>query len=318
MQIITSDTRAASLALNDQFPFRQVGIAGRAGLNAGLYVGRHSLAAGAVIIPIRGSHLRGGLRLFAFLLIMLVATPFLFVGLYIRNEDRRAALVRFFYGILRRAIGLRLVVTGTPTEAMPAIYVSNHLSYLDIPVLGSLLKASFISRGDVAGWPVIGFLSKLQRTIFTSRSRNTAVAEAKTIRARLEAGDRLLMFPEGSSADGNHLLPFKSTFFAVAAPIIKNGIEQQIVVQPISLTLTELGDLPIGRHQRPFYAWFGDMDFAPHFWQALQLPGFTIEVRFHAPTTLAQAGDRKALCAYCEREIMAGVDEGLSGRPKRL
>lgn len=269
-------------------------------------------------MPVRGGHIRGALRLVAFLLVMLVATPFLFACLYIGSEDSRAAVVRFFYGILRRAIGLRLVVTGAPTEAQPALYVSNHLSYLDIPVLGSLLKASFISRGDVAGWPVIGFLSKLQRTIFTSRSRATAVAEARQIRARLEAGDRLLMFPEGSSGDGNRLLPFKSTFFAVAAPILKpDGTEQQITVQPVSLALTELGDLPIGRHQRPFYAWFGDMDFAPHFWQALQLPGFTIEVRFHPPTTLAAAGDRKAICTYCEREIAHGMDEGLSGRPHR-
>lgn len=265
-------------------------------------------------MKIRFGHLRAVVKLLGLLGVFALGSIAYLISEHL-SEERRAGIVRRSTAMARRVVGIRIKVIGRPVKDSPAIYVANHLSYLDIPVLGSVLKASFISRADVGGWPVIGWFAKHQRTIFTSRTKQGAMGEAKIIRERLEAGDRLLMFPEGTSGEGLRLLPFKSTFFAAAAPIIKDGVETQITVQPITITLTEMGGLPISRYQRPYYAWYGDMDFAPHFWEALQQAGFTIEIRFHKPTNIAEMGDRKTLCRYCETAIASGLSQGLNGRP---
>lgn len=259
-------------------------------------------------------HLRAVAKLILLVIVFALGVIAFLISERIKDENKRAEIVRRCTAMARRVVGIRVKVIGRPVEDNPAIYIANHLSYLDIPVLGSVLSASFISRADVGSWPVIGWFAKHQRTIFTSRKKGSALNEAKIIRERLEAGDRLLMFPEGTSGEGLRTLPFKSTFLSVAAPIVKNGVETQITVQPVTLVHTEMGGLPVSRYQRAYYAWFGDMEFAPHFWQALQMPGFTLEVRFHAPTTMAEMGDRKALCRYCEEAISRGLAEGLNGR----
>lgn len=258
-------------------------------------------------------HIRGGFRLLLFVLLLMVAGPLFVIVKQTLKEERRMAVVRGVYRLLPRILGIRIVQIGKPVNSRPCLYVANHLSYTDIPVLASILKATFVSRGDVNGWPVIGWLARQQRVLFISRRKEKSLVEVQAVRQRLEGGERILMFPEGTSSDGQRVLPFKSTFFAIANPVMYNGIEQQVAVQPISMTPTELGGLPIGRHQRPLYCWYGDMEFAPHLWDLVQLAGFTVEVRFHTPTTLAEMGDRKKLAHYCEETIAAGLSEGLSG-----
>lgn len=265
-------------------------------------------------MTINAGTIRAVLRIFFFLLIVVIAYPILLISLRL-SEENRTKIVRAIFKMLVALLGFKLRVYGRPVDDRPCLYVSNHLSYLDIPILGSLLKASFVSRADVAGWPLFGYYGKLQRTVWIDRKPELAVEHAKELRRRIEAGDRILVFPEGTSTDGLHLLPFKSTLFEVAQPV-KNadGTETQVTVQPMSLIVTEMGNLPIGRFQRPLYSWYGDMTFEHHFWDVLQLAGFTLEVQFHAPVTMAQFGHRKKLAAHCEKVVAEGVSAGLAGR----
>ena len=99
--------------------------------------------------------------------------------------------------------------SGKPVEADPALYVVNHTGYLDIEILGAALEASFIAKADVADWPWFGWLAKLQRTVFIERTRAAAGGHRNAIVERFDQGDRLILFPEGTSSDGNHVLPFK-------------------------------------------------------------------------------------------------------------
>ena len=259
--------------------------------------------------------LRGGLRLTGFLLSLLIFLPGLILLHALGSEGKRVAYIRGCYRMLCKLIGLRVIVTGRPTAQHPALYVANHLSLFDIPVMGSVVKGAFISRGDIGHWPVFGYLARLQRTVFVSRTRSGATAEAKAISTRLAEGGRLVLFPEGSTGDGVHLLPFKTTFFGVAEPVrMKDGGERQVTVQPISICMTKVGDLPASRAQRALYAWFGDMEFPPHLWQGLSLAGFTVEVRFHDTTTMAEAGGRKELARWCEQRISEGFQRSLTGQ----
>lgn len=265
-------------------------------------------------MTITGGKIRAVVRIILFLLMVVVTYPLFWLSRRL-SEEKRTTIVRAIYKVLVTMLGFKLRVYGRPVDNRPCLYVANHLSYLDIPLLGSLLKASFVSRADVAGWPLFGHMGKLQRTVWIDRKPELAVEHAKELRRRIESGDRILVFPEGTSTDGLHLLPFKSTLFEVAQPF-KNadGTETQVTVQPISIVVTEMGNLPIGRHQRPLYSWYGDMTFEHHFWDMLQRAGFTLEVQFHAPVTMAQFGHRKKLAAHCEQVIAEGLSAGLAGR----
>lgn len=232
-------------------------------------------------------------------------------ALLLRLEVARK-LPRAWLKWCRNVIGMEVSVTGRPLVTGPALFVSNHISYLDVIALGSVVDGSFVSRADIRGWPIFGFLATLQRTIFIERNPRYARQQMDELMARLASGDRLMLFPEGTSSDGNTILPFKSSLFG-AAELKAHG--QPIPVQPISIAYTRLDGLPLGRLMRPTYAWYGDMDFAPHFWRLLGLGRFKVEVTLHEPVTIDAFGSRKALARHCETKVVGGFSQLLAGRP---
>ncbi len=133
------------------------------------------------------------------------------------------------------------------------------------------------------------------------------------IRGRLESGDTLILFPEGTSSDGNRTLPFKTALFSVASLKVDG---QPVTVQPVSVTATSLDGIPLGRSMRPVYAWYGDMELAPHLWRMVRLGRLTVRVEFHEPVTVDRFGSRKALAEHCWRAVADGVDRAVSGRPQ--
>jgi lyso-ornithine lipid O-acyltransferase len=217
----------------------------------------------------------------------------------------------FYHRCCCRILGLRLRRIGQPTAARPVLYVANHTSYIDITVLGALVPASFIAKAEVAQWLLFGWLAKLQRSVFIDRQVRSVTAQRAAIAKRLEAKDALILFPEGTSGDGNRLLPFKSALFSV---VESGGNSANVAVQPVSVAYTRLDGMPMGRGLRPFIAWYGDMTMAPHLWRLLGLGKIEIVVEFHPPTTLAECGSRKELARYCRDRIARGVAAALSGR----
>jgi 1-acyl-sn-glycerol-3-phosphate acyltransferase len=213
-----------------------------------------------------------------------------------------------------RLVGLEVKRSGAPPAPPPTLFVANHASYLDIVVLSTLLDASFVAKAEVAGWPLFGLLARLVNSVFVERRPSRAGAHRNEIRRLLESGRSLILFPEGTSSDGNRVLPFNSTFFGVAeAPV--NG--WPVAVQPISIAYTRCNDLPMSRRERPYLAWYGDMDLAGHLWQLLCRGPATVEVRFHAPIDADAFASRKALAVACQRKVAEGVSGLLGGRPPR-
>ncbi len=210
-----------------------------------------------------------------------------------------------------RLLGVELEVTGTPSHAHPTLFVANHGGYLDISILGALIPGSFVAKSEVGTWPLFGWLAKLQRTVFVDRKRGSTHTQRDDIVSRLQDGDNLILFPEGTSSDGNRVLPFKSALFSVAALETGHG---PLVVQPVSVAYTKINGMPMGRALRPFLAWYGDMDLGPHLVRLAGLGRVTVAVTFHPPVTLLGLGSRKALSAHCESTIAAGLAAALSGR----
>jgi 1-acyl-sn-glycerol-3-phosphate acyltransferase len=209
-----------------------------------------------------------------------------------------------------RLLGFDVVTTGMPVAARPVLFVGNHVSYLDICVLGSVIEGCFVAKSEIAGWPLFGWLAKLQRTVFVERRRSRARSQRDDISRRLAKGDNLILFPEGTSDDGIHVLPFRSALFAVAEREVAG---RPLLIQPFSIAYTRLGDLPMVRDWRPLCAWYGDMDLGGHLWRVLGLGRIEARVVFHQPVTLAGFADRKALADHCHSVVRDGVIAANSG-----
>lgn len=215
-------------------------------------------------------------------------------------------------------MGLRLVARGQVCHEGPVLYVANHSSYLDVDALGSLLRGSFVAKAELDTWPVMGWLARLQRTVYVDRKRSSSHKQRDDIKSRLEDGDNLILFPEGTSSDGNRTLPFKSALFAVASIRVDDGKggQRPLKVQPISITCTQLDGLPLGRQRRPLYAWYGQMTMWPHVWHVFRTGPKTVEVDFHPPVDVDMfGGSRKALAQHCWQTVAEGVSRQITGRP---
>ena len=262
-----------------------------------------------------GSPLRGAFRLASFLLLTLLLLPIhtLARALGLRSVVNRLPV--FYHRIFCVILGIRVRVHGKRSDVTPTLFVCNHVSYLDVEVLGSLVPGSFVAKAEVATWPFFKTLAKAQRTIFVERtSAKTSVSRDEMMK-RLNTGDNLMLFPEGTSSDGTRVLPFRTALFGVAQ-LRRDG--KPIVVQPVAISYTRLDGIPLGRYWRPLFAWFGDFDFVPHLWQMVCLGEAETVVTFFPPVDIDQFGDRKKLAEFCFRQVSSGVQAANTGRYELL
>ena len=262
-----------------------------------------------------GSPLRGAIRLLSYLLLTLLLLPvhLLAVALGLRTIANRLPVLyhRTVCGIL----GIRVRVHGLRSDVTPTLFVCNHVSYLDIEVLGSLVPGSFVAKAEVATWPFFKTLAKAQRTIFVERTSSKVSTSRDEMLRRLNTGDNLMLFPEGTSSDGTRVLPFRSALFGVAQ---LRRHDKPIVVQPVAISYTRLDGIPLGRYWRPLFAWFGDLDLVPHLWQMVCLGATEAVVTFFPPVDIDRLGDRKKLAEYCFRQVSSAVQSANSGRLELL
>jgi 1-acyl-sn-glycerol-3-phosphate acyltransferase len=218
----------------------------------------------------------------------------------------KVVFARLYWATFCLLLGLRVQVIGrSAANVLPAerrvVFVANHSSWLDIAVLGGRLEGCFVSKADVAGWPVVSLIARLGRTVFISRRRAATAQERDDMRLRLRAGDNLILFPEGTTSDGSRVMPFRSAFFAVA-----EGADPPLI-QPVSVAYDRLAGLPTGRATRPLFAWYGDMDIASHFWRLAQHRGLRATVLLHAPIEPARFANRKELSQAVWRACADGA-----------
>jgi 1-acyl-sn-glycerol-3-phosphate acyltransferase len=257
-----------------------------------------------------GSSYLGFFRLTLYALITLLLTPLQILILLVLRRYWWA-LPFAYHKLCCRIMGLKVRTIGQPARARPVLFVSNHVSYLDIPVLGSLIPVSFIAKSEVAQWPGYGWLAKLQRTVFVDRRRNTTMQQRDSIHARLIAGDALVLFPEGTSNDGNRILPFRSALLSVAEVATA---EQPLAIQPVSIAYTSVNGVPLGWGLRPLVAWYGGMELGGHLWRFSRLGRVEVVVQFHDAARLSDFASRKQLTRHCSEAVAGGVDRALGGR----
>jgi lyso-ornithine lipid O-acyltransferase len=252
------------------------------------------------------SRLRASLLLlgFAGLTLPLMPVQQLFVWFWPRMARR---FPMHYHRAVLRILGVRVHVDGEALKTGPAMLAANHVSWLDIVILSSVAPLSFIAKRDVNGWPFFGSLARLQRTVFVDRERRSSTGASRDeIASRLNDGDILVLFAEGTSGDGARVLPFKSAYFAAAKAL-------GVAVQPVSIAYAGHRNLPMTRRLRPLYAWYGDMGLPRHLWAALAHGPIEIQIVCHPP--LSADSDRKKLAQDAESAVRRGLVDALHGRP---
>lgn len=214
----------------------------------------------------------------------------------------------YFHGFVCRLCGMRCDVQGQISTHEPTVYVSNHVSYLDVFVLGSLIKGAFVAKSEVAGWPMFGQLAKLQNTLFLERNPRRAAEQIEVLGRHLERGENLILFPEGTSTSGVGVARFRSSLFAAT---------DHSKVQPVSVAYVDYDGAPMSPAQREAFAWYlpdpkvavPNRSFVSHFVNALGLRRSRVVVTFHAPLP---AGERKQLAQTAEVQVREGVVQSLN------
>jgi 1-acyl-sn-glycerol-3-phosphate acyltransferase len=219
-------------------------------------------------------------------------------------------LHRFFL----RLFHVHVSVVGKPRPG-GTLVVANHVSWLDIFVLGSLLPLSFVAKSEVAGWPFIGFLARLQRTVFIERARRSHTAEVNGIVAgRLAAGDEIVLFAEGTTGDGNRVLPFRASLIGAARAALALGDLDRVHLQPLAIAYTRRNGMPVTRRERPEIAWYGDVELVPHVSGFLREGPVDATVIWGDPIAFDATSDRKRAAVEIEEAIRTAIRTVLRGR----
>jgi len=229
----------------------------------------------------------------------------------LRLLGRRTALAPIlFHRTVLRLFGVRVTQSGMPPVlGEPALVLANHVSWLDIIVIGALRPLSFVAKSEIAGWPLIGTLAGLQRTIYIDRQRRGATAHVSTAMGhRLAEGELVVLFAEGTTGDGTRLLPFRSSLVGAArAALQAEAGRGRVRLQPLAIAYPRRNGLPVTRAERAEIAWYGDMELAPHLAAFLQGGPIDVHVVWGAPITFEATTDRKAATAAAEAEVRAAL-----------
>ena len=207
--------------------------------------------------------------------------------------------------VLARIFHLKIKVTGNVADTAPILFVSNHMSYVDIMVLGAVLPGKFVSKAEVASWPLIGHIAKVTGTLFIDRKKSAAGNHLQQIEEALfEDKKNLIIFPEGTTGDGRAILPFKSSLFKIAENLPEG---RKLTVQPVTLEYTHINGLPIQANERKRIAWIGDASFGPHFKEFVNLGMVRAHVTIHPP--IENITDRKLLAAEAQERVSSALNK---------
>lgn len=253
--------------------------------------------------------IRGASRLCLFAVTSIILIPPQILVLLCHKGNYAYILPNFWHKALCLIFSIKIKISGEPEKAGPLVYIGNHLSYLDIIVLGAVLKGSFISKKEVAPFTEFGLLQGLQQTAFVMRRKSSLLSESDSLEDFLKKKKNLILFPEGTSTEGSGVLPFKSSLFS----IFLNAAAQNIRLQPFTIKLATVSGMPADNEEaREIYAWHINQDIAllPHLWRFAKGSGAAINLIFHKPLPAADFDDRKQLARHCHEIVLQGLDSG--------
>ena len=233
------------------------------------------------------------------------------------NLEYRYVISKFFFKFINFLIGINVDVNKEDLDLLKKIdnagtlYIANHVTWMDILILGSLLKSKFIAKKEVKKMGIFGFLAIINNTFFIDNTKTLKSLDYITlIKKELLKGNNLILFPEGTTSDGNGLITFKSSFFESAnstyiCPTSKSV--KYINVQTLTLSYIKNYGLPMGTANRRQIAWIGNTPVLNLMFEFLMSGCVTVNVKISEPITIEDFKNRKHLAAYCENKIFKNL-----------
>jgi 1-acyl-sn-glycerol-3-phosphate acyltransferase len=220
-----------------------------------------------------------------------------------RGWRLRRAMAAVIWRMLLRGFGMRVAVHGQPLPVAGTLFVSNHISWIDIAVIGRVLDAAFVAKGEIRGWPIIGKLTQAYGCLFVEREkRGKAADQAAQLASHLEAERGIVLFPEGTTGLGTSVLPFRSSLFALI-PGVAEGTAR---VQPVTLRYRRRDGSALSPEEQRMVGWIGDDELLPNALGLLRMGGLLAEVWFEEPVS---GENRKALARACEAAVLARISQ---------
>ncbi|MGN6487080.1 MAG: lysophospholipid acyltransferase family protein [Devosia sp.] len=246
--------------------------------------------------------LRSLFFIFLYVPFMLVCIPIQF--LISRSPRYSNTIPRWFHTMGARFLGMKVKVIGTPSTDRATLIVSNHVSWTDIVAIGSKADVTFVAKSEIARWPFVGFMASLQKTLYVDRKRRTDAKRAsREMGARMASGGAVLLFAEGQSDIGTHVLPFRSALIGAAQHAMEDAGAGEVLIQPLTIAYTKLQGLPVGRTDRSFIAWIKSKSVKQNIREILTGGTREVTLAFGQPRPLTAGADRKQLARQAETEV---------------
>jgi 1-acyl-sn-glycerol-3-phosphate acyltransferase len=221
-----------------------------------------------------------------------------------RSWARRAPVL--FHRLICAGLGVRVRRHGAFSNEMKQLIVANHVSWLDIPILGSLLPTSFLAKKEVGHHRLGREIVAMQGVVYVDRKRRSCIPAVNAqIAEAMRRGSPVVLFAEATTGDGNRLLSFRSPHFEAVRLAASGSDRERAFIQPVYIDYSRLGGLPLARRERPRVAWYGDMTFLNHFFQFVRSGGLTCDVYIGAPISILTGIDRKSAARMAETAVRA-------------
>lgn len=213
-------------------------------------------------------------------------------------------LPRFFHRVGCIFLGLRVAVIGQPATGRATLLVANHISWTDIVAIGSIADVTFVAKREVGEWFFVGMMARLQKTIFVDRTRRgDAGRTSREMGAHMADGNAVLLFAEGQSDIGTHVLPFRSALVGAAQHAMIDAGARDVLIQPLTIAYTRLQGLPVSRNERSLIAWVKSKSLKQNIHEILSGGVKDVTVAFGTAMPLDQGADRKAVSKTAENQV---------------
>lgn len=243
------------------------------------------------------------------LFFIFIFVPVMIVGIPVQWAITRLGLYwsfppLVFHTLGRIFLGMKVKVIGTPSTGKPTLIVSNHISWTDIIAIGSQADVTFVAKSEIRNWFFVGFMGSLQRTLYVDRQKRSDTARAsREMGQRMASGGAVVLFAEGQSDLGTHVLPFRSALIGAAQHAMLDAGAGEVMIQPLTIAYTKLQGLPVGRTDRSFIAWIKSKSVKQNIIEILTGGTREVTLAFGTPRPLGAGANRKTVAKEAEADV---------------
>jgi lyso-ornithine lipid O-acyltransferase len=241
------------------------------------------------------AYLRAAFLIIVVIFFYLAVAPLQWLALR-RHWPLALKIPALFHRCAMAMLRIKIETHDRAADHAPKLIVSNHVSWTDICALSTFMPVCFLSKKEVASWPIVSTFARLQRTVFVDREQPKSIVGANAeVVQRMRDGLCVILFPEGTTYDGSALGHFHSSHFAAARDFLRGATaDETFHVQPVAI-----------RYSDKEIAWYGDAALLPHLMALLKRPPARCDIYFCAPIPMRKDADRKAIASACNKAIEA-------------